>query len=173
MVRYLSQLLAALECLHAMSIAHLDIKVGMCILTCFISDLTCIIVCFLLGVAEKFQFPCDSLLYTMHMTIFMYIKLPYFPPPSTPPPLSTPPFLFPLFSLPSFAPPQPENILISGMEENPIIKLIDFGSAQELNDDIALVASSSPEFSAPEVIGQEGAQLVSDMWSVGVLTYIL
>lgn len=59
------------------------------------------------------------------------------------------------------------------MEENPIIKLIDFGSAQELNGDVALIASSSPEFSAPEVISQEGARLVSDMWSVGVLTYVL
>lgn len=68
---------------------------------------------------------------------------------------------------------QPENLLISGVEENPIIKLIDFGSAQELNGDVTMVASSSPEFSAPEVIGQEGPQLVSDMWSVGVLTYVL
>ena len=68
---------------------------------------------------------------------------------------------------------QPENILISGVEENPIIKLIDFGSAQELNGDITMVISSSPEFSAPEVINQEGAKLVSDMWSVGVLTYVM
>ncbi|CAI8008489.1 Death-associated protein kinase 3, partial [Geodia barretti] len=63
---------------------------------------------------------------------------------------------------------KPENLLISGVEENPIIKLIDFGSAQELNGDVAMIASSSPE-----VIGQEGPQLVSDMWSVGVLTYVL
>ena len=27
-VRYLSQLLAALDCLHQMNIAHLDVKVG-------------------------------------------------------------------------------------------------------------------------------------------------
>ena len=76
-------------------------------------------------------------------------------------------------SLPSSLFPQPENILISGVEDNPIIKLIDFGSAQELNGDITLVASSSPEFSAPEIISQEGVWLVADMWSVGVLTYVL
>lgn len=68
---------------------------------------------------------------------------------------------------------QPENILISGVEENPIIKLIDFGSAQELINEVTLVTSSSPEFCAPEVVSQEGARLVSDMWSVGVLTYVL
>ena len=69
--------------------------------------------------------------------------------------------------------PQPENILISGVEENPIIKLIDFGSAQELTPDVAMVTSSSPEFCAPEITNQQPPCLASDMWSVGVLTYVL
>ena len=93
-------------------------------------------------------------------------------------PLLSPPLLSLTPSTPHPSPSlsysyQPENILISGVELKPTIKLIDFGSAQELNEDVVLVASSSPEFSAPEIISQEGARLVSDMWSVGVLTYIL
>ena len=70
---------------------------------------------------------------------------------------------------------KPENILVSGVEENPIIKLIDFGSAQDLSnpDEVSTVTSSSHEFSAPEVVAQEVPVLGSDMWSVGVLTYTL
>ncbi len=54
------------------------------------------------------------------------------------------------------------------------IKLIDFGLAQyyDANKDLLLMAGT-PEFAAPEVIKFEPIDFRTDMWSVGVITYIL
>uniref|UniRef100_A0AAY4CGT3 Myosin, light chain kinase 5 n=1 Tax=Denticeps clupeoides TaxID=299321 RepID=A0AAY4CGT3_9TELE len=60
---------------------------------------------------------------------------------------------------------KPENIVCmdrSGTD----IKIIDFG----LND---VVPFGTPEFVAPEVINFEPVSLTTDMWSVGVICYIL
>jgi myosin-light-chain kinase len=54
------------------------------------------------------------------------------------------------------------------------IKLIDFGLAQEIdpNKDMHLIAGTA-EFIAPEVINFEPIDTRTDMWSIGVITYIL
>lgn len=54
------------------------------------------------------------------------------------------------------------------------IKLIDFGLAQyyDGSKDLLLMAGT-PEFAAPEVIKFEPLDFQTDMWSVGVITYIL
>ncbi len=54
------------------------------------------------------------------------------------------------------------------------IKLIDFGLAQYYDgrSDLLFMAGT-PEFAAPEVIKYEPLDFHTDMWSVGVIAYIL
>jgi myosin-light-chain kinase len=54
------------------------------------------------------------------------------------------------------------------------IKLIDFGLAQKINPDTAVrVLFGTPEFIPPEIINYEPIGVESDMWSVGVICYVL
>ncbi|KAL4657788.1 myosin light chain kinase, smooth muscle-like isoform X2 [Arapaima gigas] len=54
------------------------------------------------------------------------------------------------------------------------IKIIDFGLASKLDPTTPLkVMQGTPEFVAPEVISFEPVGLATDMWSVGVICYIL
>lgn len=68
---------------------------------------------------------------------------------------------------------KPENIVCvdtSGTE----IKIIDFGLASRLDDSVPLkVMQGTPEFVAPEVINYEPVTPATDMWSIGVICYIL
>ncbi|XP_012943478.1 death-associated protein kinase 2, partial [Aplysia californica] len=54
------------------------------------------------------------------------------------------------------------------------IKLIDFGLAQRISEkeDIRALMGTA-EFIAPEVVSYERLSLATDMWSIGVITYIL
>ena len=54
------------------------------------------------------------------------------------------------------------------------IKLIDFGLAQTLRPDVPIrVLFGTPEFIPPEIIAYEPIGTKSDMWSVGVICYVL
>ncbi|XP_027016956.2 myosin light chain kinase, smooth muscle isoform X2 [Tachysurus fulvidraco] len=54
------------------------------------------------------------------------------------------------------------------------IKIIDFGLASKLDSSTPLkVMHGTPEFVAPEVINYEPVSLTTDMWSIGVICYIL
>ena len=54
------------------------------------------------------------------------------------------------------------------------IKLIDFGLAQHFDGQSDLLfMAGTPEFAAPEVIRYEPLSFHTDMWSLGVITYIL
>jgi serine/threonine protein kinase len=54
------------------------------------------------------------------------------------------------------------------------LKVIDFGFARTYNPNRKLhVKYASPEFCAPEVAKDEPVTPAADMWSVGVITYIL
>lgn len=68
---------------------------------------------------------------------------------------------------------KPENIVCvdtSGTR----IKIIDFGLARELEEGKPLmVMHGTPEFVAPEVINYEPVGLETDMWSIGVICFIL
>ncbi|KAH7732238.1 CAMK/MLCK protein kinase [Aphelenchoides avenae] len=68
---------------------------------------------------------------------------------------------------------KPENIMCVTQTGNQI-KLIDFGLAQyyDGSGDLLFMAGT-PEFAAPEVIKYEPLDFHTDMWSVGVITYIL
>ncbi|KJH43130.1 kinase domain protein [Dictyocaulus viviparus] len=68
---------------------------------------------------------------------------------------------------------QPENIMCVSQSGNRI-KLIDFGLAQHYDGTQELrYMAGTPEFAAPEVIKYEQLDYHTDMWSVGVITYIL
>jgi len=71
-----------------------------------------------------------------------------------------------------------ENILIAEEGENingPItVKIADFGLSNVLGTSVQLETScGTPDYVAPEVLRGEGYDLAVDVWSAGVLTYII
>ncbi|KAL0963763.1 hypothetical protein UPYG_G00313190 [Umbra pygmaea] len=68
---------------------------------------------------------------------------------------------------------KPENIMCVN-KTGSTIKLIDFGLARRLETSGTLkVLFGTPEFVAPEVINYEAISYPTDMWSIGVICYIL
>ncbi|XP_076008806.1 triple functional domain protein isoform X2 [Genypterus blacodes] len=70
---------------------------------------------------------------------------------------------------------KPENILVEHASCQPVVKLTDFGEAVHLNHPSSYVHPlvGSPEFSAPELVLGQPASLTSDLWSLGVVTYVI
>ncbi|KAF4790175.1 hypothetical protein TURU_144785 [Turdus rufiventris] len=69
---------------------------------------------------------------------------------------------------------KPENILVDQSSTKPTIKLADFGDAVQLNTTYYIhQLLGNPEFAAPEIILGNPVSLTSDVWSIGVLTYVL
>uniref|UniRef100_A0A8B9J2J9 non-specific serine/threonine protein kinase n=1 Tax=Amazona collaria TaxID=241587 RepID=A0A8B9J2J9_9PSIT len=69
---------------------------------------------------------------------------------------------------------KPENILVDQSSTKPSIKLADFGDAVQLNTTYYIhQLLGNPEFAAPEIILGNPVSLTSDVWSIGVLTYVL
>ncbi|XP_043960424.1 death-associated protein kinase 2a [Gambusia affinis] len=70
---------------------------------------------------------------------------------------------------------KPENIML--LDKNvalPRIKIIDFGLAHTIEAGVEFKnILGTPEFVAPEIVNYEPLGLEADMWSVGVITYIL
>ena len=68
---------------------------------------------------------------------------------------------------------QPENILCLTREGNRI-KIIDFGLARNYNPKFELrILFGTPEFMAPEQANFEPIFPTTDMWSIGIICYIL
>ncbi|EFN61945.1 Myosin light chain kinase, smooth muscle [Camponotus floridanus] len=68
---------------------------------------------------------------------------------------------------------KPENILCLTKEGNRI-KIIDFGLAREYDPNKKLqVLFGTPEFVAPEVVNFDHIGFGTDMWSIGVICYVL
>uniref|UniRef100_A0A2K6UMB9 Death associated protein kinase 3 n=1 Tax=Saimiri boliviensis boliviensis TaxID=39432 RepID=A0A2K6UMB9_SAIBB len=70
---------------------------------------------------------------------------------------------------------KPENIMLLDKNvPNPRIKLIDFGIAHKIEAGSEFKnIFGTPEFVAPEIVNYEPLGLEADMWSIGVITYIL
>ncbi|XP_061917131.1 death-associated protein kinase 2 isoform X2 [Entelurus aequoreus] len=70
---------------------------------------------------------------------------------------------------------KPENIMLLDRNvHRPRIKIIDFGLAHKMEDGSDFKdIFGTPEFVAPEIVNYETLGLEADMWSIGVITYIL
>lgn len=68
---------------------------------------------------------------------------------------------------------KPENILCVAINSNEV-KIIDFGLAKKFDPKKGLkMMAGTAEFSAPEVINFDEITYTTDMWSIGVIAYIL
>lgn len=70
---------------------------------------------------------------------------------------------------------KPENLLSSGEGASEIIKIADFGFSKSFADESEKLMTScgSPGYVAPEILTAESYDKSVDMWSVGVIIYIL
>ncbi|XP_023284323.1 triple functional domain protein isoform X2 [Seriola lalandi dorsalis] len=70
---------------------------------------------------------------------------------------------------------KPENLLVTHSSSGqPTVKLTDFGDAVQLNSaHYVHPLLGSPEFASPELVLGEPVSLTSDLWSLGVVTYVL
>jgi len=73
---------------------------------------------------------------------------------------------------------KPENILLKDTSEDAVIKVTDFGLSKIFADDthgevIMKTACGTPGYVAPEVLTHEAYSSQVDLWSVGVIVYIL
>uniref|UniRef100_H2YJ43 Protein kinase domain-containing protein n=1 Tax=Ciona savignyi TaxID=51511 RepID=H2YJ43_CIOSA len=69
---------------------------------------------------------------------------------------------------------KPENILCVSPDRLDSIKIIDFGFARRYTPNTPLkIMFGTPEFVAPEVVNFDPLGKGTDMWSIGVVTYVL
>ncbi|XP_070557910.1 MAP kinase-activated protein kinase 2-like isoform X2 [Ptychodera flava] len=68
---------------------------------------------------------------------------------------------------------KPENLLYADTSPLALLKLTDFGFAKETTNTMLQTPCYTPYYVAPEVLGPEKYDKSCDMWSLGVITYIL
>ncbi|XP_034552245.1 MAP kinase-activated protein kinase 2-like isoform X1 [Notolabrus celidotus] len=69
---------------------------------------------------------------------------------------------------------KPENLLYTSKRQDAVLKLTDFGFAKEITTINSLETPCfTPYYVAPEVLGPEKYDKSCDMWSLGVIMYIL
>lgn len=68
---------------------------------------------------------------------------------------------------------KPENLLSSGEGDEEVVKIIDFGLSKKFGDEKLVTSVGSPGYVAPEVLTDDSYDKSVDMWSVGVILYIL
>lgn len=68
---------------------------------------------------------------------------------------------------------KPENIMFE-TKSSLKVKLVDFGLAARLDpDDVVKVSAATVEFAAPEIVEHDSVGFSTDMWALGVLTYVM
>ncbi|KAI5753394.1 hypothetical protein M8J77_026476 [Diaphorina citri] len=69
---------------------------------------------------------------------------------------------------------EPQNLVLTGEYPDCDVKLCDFGISRHLSRDVDVrEILGTPDYVAPEVLNYEPISLATDMWSVGVLMYVL
>ena len=68
---------------------------------------------------------------------------------------------------------KPENLLYQSDEDSSIIKITDFGLARFVQNELATTACGTPNYVAPEIIEGKGYGKEVDVWSIGVIIYIM
>uniref|UniRef100_A0A3P8WHP7 non-specific serine/threonine protein kinase n=1 Tax=Cynoglossus semilaevis TaxID=244447 RepID=A0A3P8WHP7_CYNSE len=69
---------------------------------------------------------------------------------------------------------KPQNILLTSVRPLGDIRIVDFGLSRRM-DNITEVREilGTPEYVAPEILNYEPISTATDMWSIGVLTYVM
>ncbi|XP_062510304.1 uncharacterized protein LOC134186370 isoform X2 [Corticium candelabrum] len=67
---------------------------------------------------------------------------------------------------------KPENIMLKDKNRSKVV-IIDLGLARDLNKGEVKDICGTPEFVAPEVLNFDPVTLATDMWTVGVIVYIM
>ncbi|KAG5179824.1 kinase-like domain-containing protein [Tribonema minus] len=68
---------------------------------------------------------------------------------------------------------KPENLLLTSNDDDASIKLADFGFAKALNGSMVTTQCGTPAYVAPEILRHRPYGTSVDMWSIGVIIYIL
>merc|ERR1711879_310061 len=69
---------------------------------------------------------------------------------------------------------KPTNLLLKNSEDLTNVKIADFGLSKIMGDNTMMqTACGTPIYVAPEVLSGEAYEKEVDMWSIGVITYIL
>ena len=68
---------------------------------------------------------------------------------------------------------KPENLLLASLENDSEIRLADFGFAKKVTEAGLKTQCGTPGYVAPEILRGESYGIAADMWSIGVITYIL
>ena len=68
---------------------------------------------------------------------------------------------------------KPENLLYQNQEEDSKIMISDFGLSKMEDSGIMATACGTPGYVAPEVLAQKPYGKSVDVWSIGVISYIL
>ncbi|XP_075681503.1 calcium/calmodulin-dependent protein kinase type IV-like [Rhinoderma darwinii] len=69
---------------------------------------------------------------------------------------------------------KPENLLYADMSPNSLLKIADFGLSKIIDDQVAMkTVCGTPGYCAPEILHGSPYGPEVDMWSIGVITYIL
>jgi len=68
---------------------------------------------------------------------------------------------------------KPENIICE-TKNSTNVKICDFGLATKLNpNEVVKVSAATVEFAAPEIVEHDAIGFYTDMWAIGVLTYVI
>jgi calcium/calmodulin-dependent protein kinase I len=68
---------------------------------------------------------------------------------------------------------KPENLLSAEVDGHEIIKIADFGFSKNFGEEKLMTSCGSPGYVAPEVLTCESYDMSVDLWSIGVIIYIL
>jgi len=68
---------------------------------------------------------------------------------------------------------KPENLLIAHDDGKELIKIADFGLSKEFGAEQMMTSCGTPDYVAPEVLSGEVYASGVDIWSIGVITYVL
>ena len=70
---------------------------------------------------------------------------------------------------------KPENLLLQNQEDDSKLKLADFGFAKRTNDNDSGLTTQcgTPGYVAPEILEGKVYGTKADVWSIGVITYVL
>eukprot|EP01100_Stratorugosa_tubuloviscum_P011375 TRINITY_DN506_c3_g1_i3.p1 TRINITY_DN506_c3_g1~~TRINITY_DN506_c3_g1_i3.p1 ORF type:complete len:1007 (-),score=347.87 TRINITY_DN506_c3_g1_i3:27-3047(-) len=68
---------------------------------------------------------------------------------------------------------KPENILCTGDDQNLDVRIIDFGFAKSFATDTLGTSLGSPGYCAPEVLDESSYDEKADVWSMGVIIFVM